>query len=206
MKYIILCGGWTCRCEHPKHLFEVNGKTLLERTIGLLQDCGVTDIAITTSPDCIEKYNKFGVEVIPYEANNVPYIWLDAFYLTYEPVCYLFGDVLYSPEAMKTIVETQTKDIEFFASAPPFAENYPKDYAEPFAFKVVNYRRFRCCVMTAKEGIKKGVWYRSPISWELWQVIKNTLPNKIMYNNYVVINDYTCDVDYEGELGQWNII
>ena len=40
----------------------------------------------------------------------------------------------------------------------------------------------------------------------VWQVIKNTVPNKIVYNNYVVINDYTCDVDYEGELSQWENI
>jgi hypothetical protein len=50
------------------------------------------------------------------------------------------------------------------------------------------------------------VWRREPISWELWQIIKDTRPNNIVYDNYTVINDYTCDVDSEWELNQWNNI
>ena len=206
MKYIIMCGGIACNCEKPKHLFQYKDKTIVERTIDLLRDCGVEDIAITTSPKCVDKYNKFGVEVIPYESNNYPFVWLDAFYPINEPVCYLFGDVVYSTNAIRTIVNTPTDNIEFFASAPPFAQSYPKVYAEPFAFKVVDYKEFQRCVQQTKDLSKSGVWHRHPISWELWQVIKQTAPNKIRYDNYVAINDYTCDVDYEGELSQWENI
>lgn len=207
MKYIIMCGGFACDCEKPKHFFEFRGKPIVQRIVDLLKECGIDDIAITTSPNRVDDYKIFGVDVIPYNSNNKPFVWLDAFYPIKEPVCYIFGDVVFSPEAIKTIVETPTDDIEFFASAPPFAPEYPKLWAEPFAFKAQNFERFRACVCNAKEMDSQHVWYRRPpIAWELWQVIKNTVPNKIVYNNYVVINDYTCDVDYEGELSQWENI
>jgi len=202
-----MCGGWACHQSKPKHFFEFDGEPIVQRTVRLLKECGVDDIAITTSPDRVDTYKVFGVEVIPYEACHYPFVWVEAFYLTHEPVCYIFGDVVYSPEAIKTIVETDTNDIEFFASAPPFAPNYPKRWAEPFAFKVQDYNRFRYCVNTVKEMDNQHRWYRRPpISWELWQVVKNTPANKIIYDNYTVINDYTCDVDYESELQQWKTI
>ena len=47
----------------------------------------------------------------------------------------------------------------------------------------------------AKKYEKEGCFYRKPVSWELWQVIKGTPLGKIDYTNYTVINDYTCDID-----------
>lgn len=200
MKYIIMCGGPSCKSAKPKHLYQFKGETLVQRIVRFLKDCGIEDIAITTSPNCVDLYKDYGVEVIGYETNKDPYYWVDAFYPSDDPICYVCGDVLFSPEAIKKIVETETDDIEFFASAPPFAKNYPKPWAEPLAFKVVNQSRFKACIEATKEW--KG-WARHPVSWELWQVIKHTLRNRIDYTNYTAINDYSCDVDYESELTQW---
>lgn len=200
MKYIIMCGGPSCKAKLPKHLYQYKGEPLIKRTIRFLKEAGIKDLAITTSPNSVDLFKDFGVEVIAYEAVNDPYYWVDAFYPTEEPICYVYGDVFYSPEAIKTIVETETDDIEFFASAPPFASNYPKPWAEPFAFKVVNQKRFRECIEATKEW--RG-WTRHPLSWELWQVVKHTPRNRIDYTNYTTINDYSCDVDYESELAQW---
>ena len=117
------------------------------------------------------------------------------FYPTDEPVCYIFGDVVFSPEAIKTIVETETDDIEFFASAPPFAPGYPKKYAEPFALKVVNTGHLKRAIELTKQYADQGRFKRRPIMWELWQVIQGSTLNHIDYSSYVVINDYTCDID-----------
>lgn len=116
------------------------------------------------------------------------------------------GDVVFSPNAIKTIVETETDDIQFFASAPPFAREYPKPYAEPFAFKVMNVARFKQCVELAKTYEKQHMFKRNPIAWELWQVIKNTPLNQIDYTNYVAINDYTCDIDSEQDIAKFKNI
>ena len=132
--------------------------------------------------------------------NNFTGYWCDAFYPTTEPACYIFGDVVFSKEAIQKIVDTQTDDIEFFASAPPFAKNYVKEWAEPFALKVVDQEHLKASITKTKKLDDIGAFNRRPIMWELWQVIKKTPLNRIDYSNYTVINDWTCDIDTPKEI------
>jgi hypothetical protein len=108
--------------------------------------------------------------------------------------------VVFSPEAIKTIVETETDDIEFFASAPPFTHDYIKPWAEPFALKVVNQSHLQSAKRLTELFQAQGMFRRKPIMWELWQVITNHKLNDIDYKSYVRINDYTCDVDSPDDL------
>lgn len=193
MKYIIMCGGRYEGFSVPKQLLPVGGERIVLRTVRLLKECGVKDIAISSNHPI---FKRLGVPVISHENNyseSGEGMWLDAFYPTNMPACYLFGDVVFSPEAIKKIVETKTKDIEFFASAPPYSKHYIKEWAEPFAFKVENQEHFKQSILMAKK--LRECFDRPPIAWELWQVIKGTELNKIDYTNYTVINDYTTDVD-----------
>ncbi len=199
MKYIIMCGGTYAKWDRPKHLTELKGEPLVARTIRLLRENGITDIAISSNSELFEQ---FGIPVLKHEnkyslplEGRATSPWLDAFYPMNEPVCYIFGDVVFSPEAIKTIVETQTDSIEFFASAKPLPKIYPKHWAEPFAFKVADTKLFFTAITTTKLYDKEGCFNRQPVSWELWQVIKDTPLNKVDYTNYTVINDYTCDID-----------
>ena len=130
--------------------------------------------------------------------------WFEAFYLTDEPTCYLFGDVVYSPEAIRKIIETDTDDIEFFGSAPPYDERYIKSWPEPFAFKVVNTDHLKQAIIDCRKYADLGYFWRRPIAWELWTVIKNgeltkKRPN-VYETNYTIINDYTCDVDAKEDI------
>lgn len=198
MRYIIMCGGQYDKWDKPKHLTQVKGEPLVARTIRLLKENGVADIAISTNN---EGFEDFGVPVLHHKNEFRLGLeqdfgdWLDAFYITDSPVCYIMGDVFFSPEAIKTIVETETDSIEFFASAEPLPEGYPKRWAEPFAFKVVDTVLFFGAIERAKRYDREGVFYRKPVSWELWQIIKRTPLNIINYTNYTAINDYTCDID-----------
>lgn len=183
MKYIIMCGGYASN----KPLRVMYGETLVERTIRLLKANGIHDIAISTNNAA---YEAIGVPILSHENKGQ---WLNAFYPSNVPSCYLYGDVLYSPNAIKTIVKTKTDSIEFFASSPPYDERYTKLWAEPFAFKAQDIELFHECV---RKTIKiKERFDRMPISWELWQVIKKTPLNRIDYKNYIAINDYTVDID-----------
>ena len=194
MKYIVMCGSTR---EPLRHLSTIYGETLLYRTIRLLKENGIwsRDIRLTPSKDLrtILLQDKLPSTLAIH--NNENKLWCDCFYPMNEPCTYLFGDVVYSPKAIKTIVETETEDIEFFASAPPFAKNYSKRWAEPFAFKVVDQEHFKNALQEVRKLESEGKFNRSPIAWETWQVIKGTPINKIDYTNYTVINDYTCDVD-----------
>lgn len=107
--------------------------------------------------------------------------------------------MIFSPAAIRKIVETPTDDIELFGSAKPFAPEYPKKWIEPFAFKVENQLHFQEAIRLMKE-IGHTCW-RSPISWDLWALIKGRRIDIDDYKaDYTVINDYTCDIDHPGEI------
>lgn len=198
MKYIIMCGGSYDFWTKPRQLTEICGEPIIARTIRLLRDAGVDDIAISSNNDV---FKQFGVPVLKHDnsfhvdARGIVGYWCDAFYPTEEPTCFIFGDVVFSPEAIKTIVETETTRIQFFASAPPFAPEYPKPWAEPFALKVWNTDLFKSAIHSLKYFDNLGVYNRHPIMWELWGIITGAEFNTIDYSSYVAINDYTCDID-----------
>ena len=126
-----MCGGDLTKS--PKQLSVVCGEELVARTIRLLRENGVEDIYITSHNPI---FDKFGVPRIEHQ-NNFSYkdrykdrgkkkdnYWLNAYVQLNVPVTYLHGDVFYSPEAIKTIVESETDDILFFSTAKPFAKTY----------------------------------------------------------------------------------
>lgn len=202
-----MCGGNYVQWQKPRQLIEINGEPIVARTIRLLRKYGITDIAISSNNPVFEQ---FSVPVLHhnnqwevYGLDDVSGTWVNCFYPTNEPVCYLLGDVVFSEKAIKKIIHTSTDDIEFFASAPPFAPEYKKLYAEPFAFKVFNQQHFRDCIDNLRYYEASGKFNRPPIAWELWQVIKNTPLNRVIYTNYTVINDYTCDIDWADEVNKF---
>ena len=203
MQYIIMCGGTYRKWEQPRQLIRIRGEPIVARTIRLLREAGIDDIAISANNDIFEQ---FGVPVLRHENsydargyNDCTGYWCDAFYPTDEPTCYIFGDVIFSPEAIRTIVETKVHNIEFFASAPPFAPEYQKPWAEPFALKVVDTDHLKNAIEVTKQFDAGGLFARRPIMWELWQVITGGNLNEIDYGSYVAINDYTCDIDNPDE-------
>lgn len=204
MRYILMCGGTYPHWETPRQLTTVHGEVLVARTIRLLRENGISDIAITAQD---ERFAQFGVPVLHHD-NKYIYgkdriedhsYWVDAFYPTDDPVCYLFGDVFFSPFAISSIVNYKGEDIMFFASAYCNGRGYTKPWAEPFAYKVTNQKRFKDAIALTKRLQDEGRFRRKPVSWELWQVIKGT-PLNVIAMNYFSIDDYTCDIDQIGDI------
>lgn len=205
-KYIIMAGGEYKHWEKPRHLSVINGEELIARTIRLLRENGIEDISISTDNPVFEKFN------VPILKHNNLYVtkwhdteegdWLNAFYPVEEPVCYILGDVYFSEEAIKTIVNTDTDDIELFGSIPPFTKDYIKNHIEAFALKVVNTKHLEEAIKETRKLYKQGKFWRKPIIWELWEVIKDTpiQPKGSFIYNYTKINDYTCDIDWEEDI------
>ena len=199
MKYIIMCGGTYQGWETPKHFIDLGGETVIERNVRILKENGIDDISISTNNPV---FDGLGVPILHHENNyntwgynlNSGY-WCEAFYPTAKSCCYIFGDVVFSEYAIKKIITTETDDIEFFASAPPFDRRFPKKSAEPFALKVINQRKLRESIEECKTCADLGYFKRNPLMWELWQIIKRTPLNIIDYTNYTVINDWTSDID-----------
>lgn len=200
-----MCAGNYASWKTPKQLTRIHGEPIVVRTTRLLVECGINrkDIIVTSSKENATEFMRYCDNVRVYNPNEYNVkgyndftgYWCDCFVPTNEPTTYLCGDVVFSPEAIKRIVETETDDIEFFASAPPFSKQYSKKWAEPFAFKVVNHEHLKEAQEATKILYELGKFRRKPIAWEFWQVVKHTELNKIDYTNYIVINDYTCDID-----------
>ncbi len=202
MIYVIMCGGDYPHWQIPRQMTEIHGEPLVARTIRLLKSKGIPqeDIFISSNDD---RFGSFGVVLLKHD-NGFIYgrdkledknYWVDAFYPTDEPACYLMGDVFFSEFCIATIVNYQQgEDIMFFASAYCNGRGYSKPWAEPFAFKVWNQQRFKEAIAETKALQDKGAFRRRPVSWELWQVIKHTKINEIAIN-YVTVDDYSCDID-----------
>ena len=197
MRYIIMCGG---SYQFPRHFTKIRGETVVARTIRLLREAGAEDLAISATDP---RFEAFGLPVLKhvnafFVKNNevIGGSWVNAFYPTDEPACYIFGDVVFSPEAIRTIVNTPANGIAFFASSPPLSPRFIKKWAEPFAFKVEDQRRFRAAIDFVNANLDTGIFRRHPIAWELWQVIRGRDVREIDYDSYTAINDYTCDIDY----------
>lgn len=113
MKYVIMAAGkgtrWNNYLGVPKHLIEINGETLLGRTTRLLKENGINNYVITGTD---ERYLQFG-ELISQTNNDCE---IDRFEESIIDglVCYLYGDVYYTDEAIKTIIQTEVDDIVFF--------------------------------------------------------------------------------------------
>ena len=213
MKYIIMCGGNYDGWKKPRQLSLINGEVLIERTIRLLKENGITDIAISTNNhevDCL------GLPILNHENNYkvesgkiVDGGWYNAFYPIKEPACYIFGDVYFSPDAIKTIIETQVDDIELFGSKKPFNRYYMKTHEEPFALKVANQKHLREAIQKTHELDIQGKFWRKPIVWELFTVIKNA-PLQVRRDeyttDYIGISDYTVDIDRPEDVMKLNEI
>lgn len=205
-----MCGGEYKKWEVPRQLTEINGEPIVARTIRLLRENGIEDIAISSNNPVFEK---FGVPVLKHQNNwNVRKYndsdgyWCECFYTDEKlhSATYLMGDVVFSRQAIKTIVETNTDDIEFFASSIPLSDDFFKASAEPFAFKVVNMQHLKNAIAQTICLDRHSKFKRVPIAWEFWQVVKGTKLNVIDYTNYTAINDYTCDIDDPEDIKYFN--
>lgn len=222
-----MCGGNYAKFKTPKQLLKVNGEILVERTIRLLKENGIKDIAVSTNNPA---FDYLDVELLHDKNNQFEYFganenkasknsWLRAYYPINEPVCYLHGDVYFSNEAIKTIIDTKVKDTMFFCCADR-QDISNKDIRnaggrEPLAYKVENYKLFRKAVDELLQMIDDGKFKNAkcpPLAWTVYKYINGL---ELSYNanwygdwnnifnskgDYIIINDYTNDVDHERDI------
>lgn len=211
MKYVIMCGGFYQHFETPKQLSVVNGERLVDRTIRLLKENGIEDIYISSNNPVFDSCGVPRLEhenTYKYEDNVLKGYWLDAFYPNFEEnehVCYLFGDVFYTENAIKTIVNFKTdKNILFGTGVAKNPQH--KNWGEPFAYIVNDYKTFMNGVKEVKKLQDEGKTKRMPIVWELYRYLNGLDVNIQMIKDetYVCIDDGTIDVDSPEQIERLN--
>ena len=202
--FVIMCGGYYEQFDRPKALSIVAGETIIERTLRLLADLGIgsEQVKITAQDP---RFESLGVEVLHhentyrYEDGELKGYWLDAFYPHFGPgtkVTYLYGDVVYSPEALRTIVECDRPGCILFGTK--IAKNSAhKNWGEPFAYKVDCYPVFMAGIEEVKRLYDEGKLARHPITWELYRYLNGLDVNvqAVKDETYICIDDGTADVD-----------
>jgi len=201
MKYIILSDADNVEdFEIPRQLLEINGESLIARTVRLLKENGIKEILITSHDKRFDNLGakRYEPKFNGYRPRERKGYWVEAFpiELLDKPVTFLLGDVYYSEEAIKTIVESNTESILYFCSYKNTDERYIKHHDEPFGFKVVDCDKFKEHIQKMKDYKDSGNAPREPIAWELYRSINDIpLRTHTITDNCIIINDETCDVD-----------
>ena len=225
MKIIIMAGGDYNEWETPKQLIKINGEVLIERTIRQLKENGIKDIAISTNNkafdyldvDILHHENKYNHNDYKKECTDSNYSWINAYYPTNQEVCYLHGDVYFSDEAIKTIVNTEVEDTMFICTCDGTdRERHPLNQKgrEPFGYIVKNQVVFQYAIKKIKQMVDAGMFKDNltPISWHLYRFLNGygvkpyakeyTEVNNIFQNigDYLIIDDYTVDIDTDRDI------
>lgn len=201
MIYVIMCGGYYDFFVQPKALTVVNGEALVDRTIRLLTENGVAreNIKITSNDERLEGH---GVEVLHHHNSFEFYeidgkqvfkgYWVDAFMRFNEPVCYLWGDVYFTEQGIKTIVNHKAIINTFFGTIEPNL----KPWEEPLAYKVYDTETFFKGVEKIKQLQDEGKCRRHPIVWELYRILNGFDVNQHkLGRGYVNVKGGGMDVD-----------
>ena len=204
---IIMCGGVYENFKQHKALTKINGERLIDRTIRLLKENNVEDIYVSaTDPNFIDykilKHNN----TYKYEDGNVSGkeegYWVDAYYPTDKPCIYLHGDVYYSEDAIKKILNYNPKVNTMIGNQWALNENHDK-VGEPFGWIIVDQEKFRNAINKCKQLQDKGKIERGyAISWELYEVLNGYDINDFIIDKetYLVIDDETDDIDYPEQI------
>ncbi len=183
MKYIIMADGkgtrWGNYRDKPKHLIEIDGETLLGRTVRLLKEKDPGCEVIITSHD--SRYEFEGAR--RYEPkHNV--LEIDRFTeeLIEDDICFLYGDTFYSEKAIKTIADTAPEDILFFGNERAIV-----------AVKIADGKLFRYHVDRVREKYLNGE-IKKCIGWQVYQSFLN-LPfgEKKIDAKFILLKDGTED-------------
>jgi len=190
MKYIIMADGkgtrWNNHQDIPKHFIQINGETLLARTVRLLKEKDPTCEVIITSHD-----SRYEVEgAVRYEPqNNV--LEIDRFTkeLIDNDVCFLYGDTYYSELSMNLIVQHDVEDLLFFGNEKSIVAVKVKD-ADVFKKQIENVTEL---FLAGKIKDCKG--------WQVYQSFMNlTFDVKQIADKYIYIKDETKDFNSPEDL------
>lgn len=207
MIYVIMAGGYYDMFKGPKALQVINGEALIDRTIRLLKESGISKDNIYISSDYLPFKDKAKLLIhdnnYRVEAGKLHGYWLDAFYPHFPEntkVTYLFGDVYYSAYGIETIIKHPAAVNTLYGALI----GKLKLWQEPLAYKVLDYKTFLKGIEKTKELQDAGLCNRTPLVWELYRVLNSIDVNThiLLYPSYINIKDGGMDVDYPHEAGK----
>lgn len=202
---VIMCAGKSTRWNNylgvEKQFIEIEGETLLERTIRLLKKNGINDVYLTGD----RSLNKFGPVVRPEQPTGIE---LDKFYnclpVWNEPdeLIFVYGDVFFTDEAMQKICSVSKEFLGFGRFGPSKITGKP--WGELFAVKSQNKRYVVESLNKIHEEYKMGK-IKLAGGWEFYRQLDNLqlLEHKVTKEHFIEIDDFTDDFDFPNDYDVW---
>lgn len=184
MRYVIMADGkgsrWNNFMGHGKHEISIGGETLLERTVRLVHLYDASAEVIITSHNeniCIEGAVRYEPE------NNVLEVDRFTAELIGDDMCFLYGDVYYSEDAIRTVVENAGRDKLLFVGSEKSI----------CAVLVKDGELFRRCY----EGIR-SMYLNGEISeckgWQVYHMYAGLpLESREIGAGYLIVDSFTRD-------------
>ena len=184
MKYVIMADGkgsrWNNYMGHGKHDITIGGETLLERTVRLLHLCDPCAEVIITSHNADLSISG----AVRYEPqNNVLEIDRFTAELIGDDMCFLYGDVYYSEDAIKAVVQNAGRQpLLFVGSEKSICAVIIKDGA---LFKSL-YEKIRAMYLNGEISECKG--------WQVYHLYAGLpLESRETGSGYLTVDSFTRD-------------
>ncbi|MDO4501616.1 MAG: NTP transferase domain-containing protein [Coriobacteriia bacterium] len=195
MRYVIMANGKGTRWNNydgiPKHLINIGGETLLQRTTRLVHAFDPQAEVVITShnPDCVAQGAR---RYEPLRSERE----IDRFCveLVQDGVCFLYGDAFYSTDTIRQVVEASVEDMLFFGN--------------PATIVAVKVAQGECMLEHLRDIdrlIEQGA-IADAKGWQLYHHLMGMpLDGKDIAGKFVVLEDRTTDFnrpeDYEQFVG-----
>jgi hypothetical protein len=171
---------WNNFMGHKKHEISVGGETLLERTVRLVRENDSDADVIITSHD--ESINISGAR--RYEPkNNILEIDRFTAELIGDDMCFLYGDVLYSKDAIRTIISHRSaQPLLFFGSDKSIC-----------AVLIENGELFRSLYLEVRQRFTDGEIAECK-GWQVYHLYAGlSLEGRETGKSYVLLDSFTRD-------------
>lgn len=191
MKYIIMADGagkrWNRYMGIEKHAISVGGETLLERTVRLLHELDKGAQVLITSHD--KSLSIQGAERWEPQ-NNVLEVDRFTFELIGDDVCFLYGDVFYAEDTLKTICTASGSGVLTFGSESGIC-----------AVRVFDGAAFKRAFLTVREAFLRGEIEECK-GWQVYHAYAGLpLEGRTMGSDFVNVGnmtrDFNCPEDYD---------
>lgn len=204
---IVLAAGegkrWGNYTDVPKHLLEIDGESLIQRTTRQISAYADKTFVVGTDDSYktefselfIPEEKKVSLEMHKFSSSEK--LWSERTVL-------LFGDVYYTDEAISTIVQ-DTEDFTFFLRSGPSSFTQ-KPYGEIYAFSFLDsiHRKL-------KESIDILLIQHDIYSAGGWSLMRHLLgishrsrtKDHLTKGHYIEIDDWTEDFDHPIDLDRW---
>ncbi len=212
-KFIIACAGkasrWNNYMNTRKHMIEIEGEQILDRTVRLIRDrIPTAEVTIVAFEECYQRENT--TLWIPPMGQTVEHYDLPAIYTTaviwndYGRTVLLFGDIYFTDEAMDKICYDMNTDWNFYGRAEASVVTgspYGELWGLSFYPEYIN-------TIDGALGTLCNWWYNRKIErfkhWELYRYMNGIHPDDHrITNHFVEINDWTEDFDYPEDYDDW---